>query len=488
MMNFLKNDLKPKYYTILLMIMLSLILFSKLIYNGLPNFDDCYYAEKAKEIITTGDIWTLKFNNKPEFENPPMHMWIIAGMYKIFGINEYAARFSSALFTVFLIYIVFLIGTLIFNEWAGFFSSFVLSTTFFLTKYSFRAMTDITLTFFIAVSFLFFILGIKKNENYFLLSGLFIGFAILTKSIFGVFFLGIMVLFLIIERRWDKLFSVKFILAGLIALIVASPWYLINYFRYKNKFLKYHFVWIFKNQVFTGGTKSFKDYLGALKVIFSFGLPWVPMAIYGSIILIKKRIKSQKFQLWLVPVLWAWILVIFLSFADQRKSWHLMPTFIASSIICGYLLQNWIKNNIKFAKIVTSVYFIVMMIIVILPIDLNSRKSNELKKIIPIIKKIVPPGQNVINFKQDYWGNTCYFTYYTDRHLTRPIHNAKKLIKKLKNTHVLGYSHRQDFQRHLSKYSQEIKIIGYFGKNVIFCHKDIWDKIDILFDIPKDMK
>ena len=144
----LKQLNNPKFYTYLLILFLTLILFSKLHYNGLPNYDDAYYAQKAKEILKTGDMWTLKFYNSPRYDNPPMHMWIMAGMYKIFGINEYAARFPSTLFTLILILFVFKIGKLIFDSWTGFFASFCLSTTFFLTKYSLRAMLDITLVLF----------------------------------------------------------------------------------------------------------------------------------------------------------------------------------------------------------------------------------------------------------------------------------------------------------------------------------------------------
>ncbi len=488
MVGLLKNDLKPKYYVTLLMIFLSLILFSKLIYNGLPNFDDSYYAQKAKEIIQTGDIWTLKFNNNPEFENTPMHMWIMAVMFKVFGITEYAARFSSAFFTIALLYIVFLIGKLIFNEWAGFFSSFVLSTSFFITKYSLRAMTDITLSFFIAAGVLFFILGIKKNRNYFFLSGIMSGFAILTKSIFGLYILFIFGLFLIIEKRFDILFSIKFILLILIALIVAAPWFVINYLRYKDLFINSHFTWIFAHQAFPDKARTLKDYLGSLKIIFTFGLPWVPIAIYGTVILIKNRIKTRQFQLWLLPILWAWLLVILLSFAHQRKSWHLMPTFIASSVINGFLLKEWVKNYRKFANVVVSIYFVAMMIIVVLPIDINARKSNELKKILPVIKKIVPENEEVINFRQGYWSNTCYFSFYTDRHLTRPYHDPAEVIEKLKNNYTLCYTHKTDFKNYMKNYSDQIKIIGYFGKNMVFCHKKTWNNIDVLFDIPRDKK
>ncbi len=484
----LNDKLKPRYYVIILLVFLSLMIFSKLIYNGLPNFDDCYYAQKAKEVYNTGDIWIMKFNNKPEFENTPMHMWLLAISYKIFGITEFAARFSSALFTILLIWIVFLIGKLLSNEWLGAMSSFVLSTTLFLTKYSLRAMTDITLSFFIMLSILFFLMGLKKNQNYFFLSGIMTGCAILTKSIFGAYLLFIYCLYLLIERKFKILFSFKFILSGLLAVAIASPWYIINYIQYKETFIKYHFIWIIKNQAFTDKVQKWTHYLGSLKVIFSYGLPWVPIAIYGSYRLIKERLKKKEYSSWLIFILFTWLLVILLSFADHRKSWHLLPACVSASVISGYLLNQWVKNKRLFSRFFLGIYVSVIILIVILPIDINSRKSNELKKVVPIIKKIVPEGEEVLNYRQGYWGNVCSFLFYTDRHLTQPILKIQSVIDKLKTTHTLALTHRVDFKNYVSSHSDKLRIIGYYGKYVLFCHKEKLNKILPLFVIPKDKK
>ncbi len=38
---------------------------------GLLNFDDSFYAQKAKELLTSGSLWLNTFNGQPDFDTPP---------------------------------------------------------------------------------------------------------------------------------------------------------------------------------------------------------------------------------------------------------------------------------------------------------------------------------------------------------------------------------------------------------------------------------
>jgi len=475
---------KPSFYVIILIICLALIIFSKLGYNALPNYDDSYYAQKAKEILKSGNIWIVKFNNRPRFDNPPMHFWIIALMYKVFGINEYAARFPSALFTLFLLWFVFKIGKLIFeDEWKGFFASFCLSTTFFLTKFSLRAMTDITLTLFFTLSIYWFIKGVKQNRLiYFILAGIMNGFAILTKSYFGLLPLIVASVFLLFKKQWNILFSLKYILLVFFSFGVASPWFIINHLRYPEQFIRTHFNWLLVSKTVGGNPRKLIDHFHYIKVIFSYGLPWVPFAIYGSYVILKERKNIKTFDFSLILVLWAWLVVIILTVPQMRKAWYIMPTFIASAIISGSVLEKWVKDKKRFAQIVVSLYFIGMILIVILPIDLNADKSNDLKKVSPIVQKLVPVGQKVLNFKQDYWANVSAFLFYTDRALTRKSYTPEQVINKLKKKYNICYTHQIDFKKYMTPYRKDIKIIAYLNKHILFCHKNRWSQLDTLLD------
>ena len=80
-----------------LLLLASTIFFAKLGLNGMANFDDCFYAQKAKEMLQSSDWGVQTFNHVVQFGNAPLHIWLVALSYKVFGVTVYAAKFPAAL-------------------------------------------------------------------------------------------------------------------------------------------------------------------------------------------------------------------------------------------------------------------------------------------------------------------------------------------------------------------------------------------------------
>jgi len=55
------------------------------------------YAEIGREILEQRDWVMMYLNGSIYVDKPPLHFWLIAGSYKIFGVNSFAARLPSAL-------------------------------------------------------------------------------------------------------------------------------------------------------------------------------------------------------------------------------------------------------------------------------------------------------------------------------------------------------------------------------------------------------
>ena len=58
--------------------------------------DEPRFAEASREMIQRGDYVVPYFNNRPRFDKPPLTYWTQIVSYKIFGENDFAARFPSA--------------------------------------------------------------------------------------------------------------------------------------------------------------------------------------------------------------------------------------------------------------------------------------------------------------------------------------------------------------------------------------------------------
>ncbi|MGB0166506.1 MAG: ArnT family glycosyltransferase, partial [Luteibaculum sp.] len=62
------------------------------------DWDEINFAECAREMIVSGEYTKVQMDFRPFWEKPPLFFWLQVISMKIFGINEFAARFPNAFF------------------------------------------------------------------------------------------------------------------------------------------------------------------------------------------------------------------------------------------------------------------------------------------------------------------------------------------------------------------------------------------------------
>ncbi|GAB1441405.1 hypothetical protein MASR2M39_02390 [Ignavibacteriales bacterium] len=91
------SDLKIKLFIILI----SAILFLPFLGDvHLFDWDEINFAEASREMIETGDYLRVHIDYEPFYEKPPLFFWIQVLSMKMFGVNEFAARFPNAMFGI----------------------------------------------------------------------------------------------------------------------------------------------------------------------------------------------------------------------------------------------------------------------------------------------------------------------------------------------------------------------------------------------------
>src|SRR6266481_4667601 len=58
--------------------------------------DEPRFAEASREMIERGDYIVPRFNNQLRLDKPPLAYWAQVASFSIFGQNDFAARFPSA--------------------------------------------------------------------------------------------------------------------------------------------------------------------------------------------------------------------------------------------------------------------------------------------------------------------------------------------------------------------------------------------------------
>ena len=81
--------------------------------------DEPRNAACAREMLERGDWVVPTFNAELRVLKPVMKYWLMISAYKVFGVNEFAARFWSAVFALATVWATYFIGRRLFDASAG---------------------------------------------------------------------------------------------------------------------------------------------------------------------------------------------------------------------------------------------------------------------------------------------------------------------------------------------------------------------------------
>jgi len=469
----------------------AVVLFAKLGQGGLASFDDCYYAEQAKEIINTGDWLTMHYENRPMHENDPVCLWAMAFMFKAFGITEFTARFPSALFGLFTILLVYFLGRLLYGHWTGIFSSVILLTTQIFTKYARHAMLDVTLTFFVILALFFFIKAVKGQESkekntgtYLIFFGISAGIAILTKNLLGAFPLITTGLFVLFNKKFTSGFYIRFAAGICLAILIPSLWYFYSYRVSGAAFFKTHFGYIIFDRALKedAGNQSFRSYATYFIELFRFYEPWIFLALAGFVLMLKKWIK-EKDKGAILLVTHVVITLCILSLANARKLWYIMPVFPAFAVM-GSLFANEYILKTESSKRSTLYSFvsaglIISVILLFTPVRLDWDRNADIKALAPVVKETVPEGTKVITYKtEEFFALQLPFIFYSGRSTGYPITEKQEMLKLLKGKdRIFALTYLESY-----KELGDCRLIAKYGELVFFSNKNIAGKTLPLFD------
>lgn len=355
-----------------LIILCGYLFFFHLGNMALTDPDETFYAQTAKEMTARGEWMTPYLYGKPQFEKPIFFYWMVEASYKAFGVNEFAARFPSAVFGLIGVIAAFFLGQLLYNKRVGIMTAVILAANVEYIVLSRACITDMALGTFILLGMLFFLYGqIKDKPVFYLFSAAAFGFAVLTKGPVGLALPGLSILlYLIITGDLLKFFKkVKLFWPAIILIVIAVPWYVIMYKTHGKFFIEEFFGFRNITRFLEPEHKIGSQFYYYVPVLLGALFPWsvfLPFAFWQGI---KKAFNGdspgKKRSIFLL--LWFAVIFIFFSISGTKLPTYIFPTFAALSVMIAVVWDQLLeaKTSLR-AQTGMKVSFIFMFLAIVI--------------------------------------------------------------------------------------------------------------------------
>ena len=407
--------------------------------TGITNFDDAYYAQKAKEILDTGSYWIINHAGAPAFDNPPLPFWLTALAFSIFGVSSYSAIFSSALFATGIVLITYQLSLLLYKDnWIAFASAFVLLFPGMFVDSSRRGMVDIPVAFFVTLAFYAFFKA-RDVKPWYLIFGLATAGAILSKSVLGLFPLTIVGAFFIFTRQWKEVINPWFLSGCMIALLLGFSWHIINWQHHGQGFINAHFGSLIINRSFGGAADTFY-FLGYAKDFLRNYWPWLPFTLIGLAQFGKHGFFKEKDRTTLLLFLWPALTFLVMSTSKNQTLRYLFLMFPALAIITAKTISDWLEPEKKGRAlgIMAGVIAATILFVNTTPFQVKvtlAQSSKEVRELAAVINLNTSKIQAIGNYRLTPSNPRLAMLFYSNRDIeSAVIRDPEKLLMPLSST------------------------------------------------------
>ena len=346
----IKND----YAIYFGIIILASLLFMS--FNGnlhLFDWDEINFAESAREMIISGNYITVQVDYVPFWEKPPLFIWMQVVSMKIFGINEFAARFPNTIAGIITLLVFFNIGKKLFNKkfaliWLMVYIGSILPFLYFKS-----GIIDPWFNLFIFLGIYYFILSISKNVKKPLLmvfySACSIGLGILTKGPVALLLFGLTAfIYMILYKKYKQFLSLKVIGIYVITVsFVGGFWFILQIldgnYNIIVDFIEYQI------ELFTEDVAGHAGFPGYHFVVLFFGV--FPASIFAIKSFAKSRnieIEQNEFKQWMIILFW--VVLILFSIVNTKIVHYSSMSYFPLSFLATLTIYNIFENKAQFNK------------------------------------------------------------------------------------------------------------------------------------------
>ena len=340
------------------------------------DWDEINFAESAREMIVSRNYLLVQINYLPFWEKPPLFIWMQVLSMKIFGINEFAARFPNAVCGIVTLLVLFNFGSRLINNRFGFIWALAFAGSLLPHFYFKSGIIDPWFNLFTFLGIYYFILfQRKKHQNAgdahawreLALSAVFIGLAILTKGPVALLIFVLCIIVYWITTGFKSLVNVRqFSLYGLIILIVGGSWFLALIGNGNAALIK-EFV-NYQIRLFTTSDAGHGGSFFYHWIVLLFGC--FPMSVLALQSFKRNNIDApaeRYFRRWMLIMFW--VVLILFSIVKTKIVHYSSLCYFPLSFLSAYAMVRLMDGKLAWSRLIGTV---VMFIAAILGILISS--------------------------------------------------------------------------------------------------------------------
>ena len=370
----------------ILFFLFSILLCLSRAWEGVLDGDSMWYTILARGVVESGDWGILYYRGKPFFDHPPLGIWLIALLFKLFGTSVYVAKLMNALALFGTTTLIYRLGRRIKDENVGVIAAIIFLLTPQVIQLTGKIKLDMPLIFFSTLAMYGVILGAVASRRYYWLFGIGTALALLTKGIVGFAPIPITVFSLILLKKWRDLISIHFIIGLILVVLIPLPWIVYLFLKLGTApFIVYWNDHIQYAALLGRGEENLPGFWYFAGVLLTRGAPWTWVGLVTIFLLAKRWLRDGLDN---SVFLLGWILILYLGYSIPKfkYSYYISPIYPPISILAALSLTRFISKEvvIKYSYVASIV---IAFVISVFPVPLRLERSRGIVSILPAIQK-----------------------------------------------------------------------------------------------------
>jgi len=301
-------------------------------------------SEIAREMYATGDYVVPHLDGRIALTKPPLYHWLTALSFRLFGVNEVAARLVSSIAGILTLFAAYLLGRKMFDPTVGFLAAVVTASSIEFTWNARAARTDMLYTFFAVAAIAAFVYAAESargRRRLYILSFALMGLAFMTKGPAGLFIpLVSGVGYLWLTGRKADVRAIPWAGAAAVFIVITAPWHVAVSLSVPAQDRYYFFLgqiarWA-AGQGEEGGSPPLLSFFVYVPLLVGGFFPWsffLPAGLVAS----WKAFRSGRNRRLALPFVWFVIGLVAFSLSGTRAIRYIIPMFPAGAIMVAFL-------------------------------------------------------------------------------------------------------------------------------------------------------